>query len=101
MSGQDVHVGVGWRVAGACVGFALAEALFFTFLAHFRHPRPLWVYGMPWVLAPAVPVLGLLNCLGRPPGGRILAAARGAFLVGVVLAVMCGVVMVFDLAMSD
>ncbi|GAA3435122.1 hypothetical protein [Kutzneria kofuensis] len=112
MSNEDGRGGVtvrsaetSWRVAGLCAGLALAEALFFTFLGHFRHPRPLWDYGMPWVLAPAVPVpgalLGLLTGLRRPAGGRVLATVYGAFLAGVVLAAACGGVMLLDLMMSD
>jgi hypothetical protein len=51
---------VGTQVAIMGAGLALSEALFFGCLAGFRHPRALWQLGMPRVLLPALPALGLL-----------------------------------------
>ena len=97
MSDQDTRT-PSRRLARNAAGIALSEALFCWLVAHFRHPGPMWEHAAPWALFPvfcAVP--GLV--FGR--GLRLLAAARGALIGGVVLVVCSGVLLLFDRVMSD
>jgi hypothetical protein len=88
----------GWPLVRDCNGTALAEALFFWLVAHFRHPGPMWEHAAPWALIPVLcAVPGLV--FGRRL--RLLAAARGALLGGVVLVMGIGVLVLFDRMLSD
>jgi hypothetical protein len=87
----------GWPLVRDFIGIALAEALFFWLIAHFRHPSSMWQYGAPWALFPVACALPGLVFGGRL---RLPAAARGALIGSVVLVVGCGVLALFD-RMSD
>jgi hypothetical protein len=97
MSNQDTTT-PGRQLARDCVGVALSEALFFWLVAHFRHPSSMWGHAVPWALFPVLcAVPGLV--FGRSL--RLLAAARGALIGGVVLVMGSGVLVLFDRMMSD
>jgi hypothetical protein len=97
MSNQDTRT-PGRQLARDCVGVALSEALFFWLVTHSRHPSGLWPYAAPWALFPVLcAVPGLV--FGRDL--RVLAAARGALIGGVVLVMASGVLVLFDRIMSD
>jgi hypothetical protein len=87
----------GWPLVRDCIGTALAEALFFFFLAHFSHPEPLWSYALPALFPVLCAVPGLV--FGRRL--RLLAAARGALIGSIVLAVLSGVTLLLELQLSD
>ena len=89
----------------AAVVVALSEALFFSCLASFRHPRSLAAFGMPWVLVPGLPALGALAALAlnwrRPAGVRVAAVARGAQVLALVLLACGALAALLDNGLSD
>ena len=96
---------LGSKVATVSVGLALSEALFFACLAGFRHPRPLWTLGLPWVLLPALPALGALGGLvvaaRKPVRAKVFAVALGALLAGLTLATGGFLTLLLDRGLSD
>ena len=93
------------QVAIMSVGLVLSEALFFACLAGFRHPRPLWTLGLPWVLLPALPTLGALGGLvvaaRKPVRAKVFAVALGALLAGLTLATGGFLTLLLDRGLSD
>ncbi|HTI24506.1 MAG TPA: hypothetical protein VL652_26155 [Kutzneria sp.] len=88
---------VRWPLVRDCIGIALAEALFFWLIAHFRHPSSMWHYATPFALIPVLCAVPGLALGGRR---RVLVAAKCAVIGGVVLVLGCGVLALFD-RMSD
>jgi hypothetical protein len=94
---QSARLSGGWPLVRDCTGIALAEALFFWLIAHFRHPGPMFTYATPWALFPVLCAVPGLIFGGRL---RLMAATRGMVIGGVLLVLGIGVLALLD-TMSD